>query len=145
MGPEMDAAAKLRALDALLAQGRSTLAWTLEHAADGDPIPALWAVCDDPRVMLSLASRRFTDAAADALRDAAMGAATYPHARDCLLTAARYLAQGATRDAGSWLDSAIVHYPGRGTARPQPEKGRAVEETLCRAMRARVSLTLDVV
>jgi hypothetical protein len=139
----MDAASKLRALDALLAEGRSTFAWALEHAVDGDPIPDLWDACDDWQVMLSLAARRFSEATSEALRDAAQGPGTYPHARDCLMTAARYLSQGATREAGSWVDSAVVHYPGRGTARPQPEKGRVVEETLCRALRARVALTLD--
>jgi hypothetical protein len=139
----MDSVEPLRALEAALSEGRSTFAWALAYAREGDPLPELWSRCDDPHLMLGLAARVHNAHASEALKQAALDPRTYPHARDCLLTAARYLAGGSLRDAESWMTSAVVHYPGRGTARPQPEKGRALCDALCQALRGRVALTLD--
>jgi hypothetical protein len=139
----MDHVEPLRALEAALSDGRSTFAWALAHAKDGDPLPALWQRCDDPYVMLAVGSRVRIGECVLALREAALDARTYPHARDCLQHAARYLEQGSLADAESWATSAIVHYPGRGTARPQPEKGRAVSDAICEAIRRRISLTME--
>lgn len=135
----------LHALDHALEQGRSTFAWALEHATQGDPLPTLWQQCDDPFVMLSLAARVHIDGAGRALLDASADARAYPHARDCLTSAARALASGAVREAESWVNSAVVHFPGRGTARPQPEKGRALAAAVCDALRRHVSLELSLI
>lgn len=139
----MEVVEPLRALEAALSSGRSTFAWTLEHASQGDPLPALWERCDEPIIMLSLAARVGLRRCSQALREASLDARTYPHARDCLQHAARYIDEGAIASAESWATSAIVHYPGRGTARPQPEKGRAVGEAICEAIRRHVALSLD--
>ncbi len=135
----------LRALEAALSNGRSTFAWALEHAANGDPLPALWDRCDDPIIMVSLGARVSVALCVSALREASLDARTYPHARDCLQQGARYLEQGAIASAESWVTSAFVHYPGRGTARPQPEKGRAVSDAICESIRRRISLTMESV
>jgi hypothetical protein len=135
----------LHALDDALRDGRSTLPWALAFARDGDPLPALWAACDDPFVMLSLAHRVAPLATIEALRAASQHERAYPHARDCLLAAARELESARFAAAESWVNSAVVHYPGRGTARPQPEKGRALSLALCDALRDRVALTLGAV
>lgn len=135
----------LHALDHALEQGRSTFAWALEHAANGDPLPSLWSACDDPFVMLSLAARVHIDATGRALLDASKDERTYPHARDCLTSAARALSTGAIREAESWVNSAVVHFPGRGTARPQPEKGRALSIAICDALRRHVALELALI
>jgi hypothetical protein len=140
----MDHVEPLRALEFALASGHSTFAWALAHARDGDPLPELWQRCDDPIVMLCIAARVSNERCALALLDAAADARTYPHARDCLTNAARYLRDGAISSAESWTTSAFVHYPGRGTARPQPEKGRAVSDAICGAIRSRISLSMEV-
>lgn len=139
----MDLVEPLRALEAALASGHSTFAWALAHAKDGDPLPGLWQRCDDPIVMLSIGARVSHHECVQALRDAAADARIYPHARDCLTNAARYLQAGSVSSAESWVTSAFVHYPGRGTARPQPEKGRAVSDAICESIRRRITLSME--
>jgi|LNFM01.1.fsa_nt_gb hypothetical protein len=132
----------LHALVDALESGRSTFAWALEHASAGDPLPALWDRCEDPFVMLCLAAHVRVAETSRALLEASTDERTYPHARDCLSSAARALGTGAIREAESWVNSAVVHFPGRGSARPQPEKGRAVSAAICDAIRKHVSLEL---
>lgn len=139
----MDPVDPLRVLDATLERGASTFAWALTYAKDGDPLPTLWSRCDDPFVMVSIAARVHRAEAARALAEASLDARTYPHGRDCLLSAARALAAGSIDSAESFVNSAIVHYPGRGTARPQPEKSYALRAAICEAPRRRVALSLD--
>lgn len=45
--------ALLESFVAALREG-TTLAWAVEHAGDGDPLPAAWAVCVRPSVMLAV-------------------------------------------------------------------------------------------
>ncbi|MDP3275659.1 MAG: hypothetical protein Q8Q09_10725 [Deltaproteobacteria bacterium] len=141
MSTELDTLAEL---EQLLATQKSTFAWALTHASAGDPLPDAWLRCKDPYVMLSLAALVARDHAMAALELAALDTRVYPHARDCLTSGARSLRKGNIRDSMSWLSSALVHYPGRGTARPQPEKGRAAAAAVCDALRSRVSLTMDL-
>lgn len=48
---QADAAdALLRSLAIALIHG-TTLAWCVEHARDGDPLPAAWAACEDARTL----------------------------------------------------------------------------------------------
>jgi hypothetical protein len=141
----MDDVEPLRALESALASGHSTFAWALAYARERDPLPELWKRCDDPIVMLRIAARVSVDQCALALLDAANDARAYPHARDCLTNAARYLREGAIVSAQSWTTSAFVHYPGRGTAMPQPEKGRAVSAVICESIRRRIALSIEVI
>lgn len=133
----------LRELLELLRDQRSTFAWALRHAGQGDPLPQAWLRCVDARVMFFYAAILDRAQTSVILQEVAISADSYPHARECLLSADRELRLHRRASAESLLDSALIHFPGRGTAMPRPHFADRLNACLCEAFRRRIVVNLE--
>lgn len=113
----------------------STLAWALVHAAGGDPIPEAWARCADPIAMVALMERARVQELIAGFDRMTKHAATYPHARECFASAAQDLRWGRRGVSARWVRDALIHFPGRGTAQPRPERAELLRASLCAVLR----------
>lgn len=124
--------------DELADGSRSTLAWALVHASQGDPIPEAWARCNDPIAMVMLLERARVQELTVAFDRMTKHAHTYPHARECFSSAAQDLRWGRRGVSARWVRDALIHFPGRGTAQPRPERAEALRASLCGVLREQV-------
>ena len=135
----------LTELAALLALQKSTFQWALRHASAGDPLPEAWQQCSEPRVMFFFSALVDPLKTASILREIANSKVCYPHARECLMSAERDLGVNRRSSAESFFDSALIHFPGRGTAMPRPQLGQQLSDTLCTEFRREISVSLELV